>query len=113
MSSTEYSKTIILNSLLRAEDFPLINDLVVGLFVSGAEVTAAEYERASISFDATYANEQRIEFAMAASSWGSPNQLILIGAGNNQLAAGTINPGVITAGYRIVIEIGSVVVDLT
>ena len=113
MSSTTYSKTIILNSLLLAADFPLINDLVAGLFVAGTEVAASEYERTSISFDATYKNEQRLEFAMAESSWGSPSQLILMGAGNNQLAIGSINPGSITAGYRIVAEIGRIEVDLT
>jgi hypothetical protein len=113
MSGTAYTEQIVLDSLLLAADFPTINDLTLALFIAGTEVSATEYSRVPISFSAAYANDTRIEFSMAVSTWGSPTQAVLIGAGNNQLAIGTISPGVIGAGYRVVAEIGSIVVNLT
>lgn len=113
MSATAYTKTIVLDSLLLGQPFPILDNFVLGLFASGTEVSAAEYERQPITFDTAYANDTRIVFPMAQSSWGSPNQAILIGAGNNQIAIGTISPGAVTAGYRIVAEIGNITVDLT
>lgn len=112
MSGTAFTKTIVLNSLLLNAAFPSISNLTIGLFVSGVEVSATEYQRASITFDSGYANTNRVAFPMAESSWGSPNTAVLM-SDNNQIASGTITPGTITAGYRVVAEIGNIVVNLT
>lgn len=85
MPATDYFESLILNHALNQQSFS-IQDWYVGLWTgnptsSGSlsnEVTAADYERKSISFDGTFSNTAAVEWAAAVNDWGLITYVCLI-----------------------------------
>ncbi len=85
MSATTYFEGLVLGHALRQQPFS-IADWYVGLWtadptVAGLltnEVTAGDYTRKPVSWDAAFTNDAAIVWAPATSDWGNINFLCLL-----------------------------------
>jgi hypothetical protein len=123
MSTTSYLDNLVLGKVLNADDFVLGTSFWAALFTSdpgksgslGFEVGAAEYARQPITLDSGYANDTLIIFPTAVGAWGTVSHAGLCTSlgGQYLIIYGTLSPGVaVTAGTKVQIDIGSLVVQM-
>jgi len=116
-----YTENLVLSALLRGQQ-AVVSGTWLALFTAypadglGGEVTAAEYVRVSVTFDATFVNDAELVWPMAVTSWGSIEYLVVVdsgvkGAGNIILWEDGVGNTVIP-GRRVKIAAGQFAVSM-
>lgn len=117
MPATSYFEGLILNHALLQSPYS-IEDWYVGLWFSDPtsaglmdEVTAADYQRKSVSWSPTFGNLSQINWPGATSNWGTVLYICLVnssikGSGNVLVYEATSQPFTVTIGRPLEIPAG-------